>query len=1685
MLLCGFIYSQNSNHSLELEQANEEYFELNAPFFESYWYGSGDHNQFSIMCWVKIKENSIDEQVIFLHQTSGNFDIKLSIDENELRFYLNASGNEYVLTHFIDSVNCWNHITISSECQSLSDNPSTVRLYINGDYKNQVQILNDINWNSNLISEKIGGEGSFNGYIDDFSVWNISLNENNINSIINDGISLEDIGLIGFWNFDLSTEDLINNNDGQLVNGASFSSNTTNNLMCGSCLNDTSSTNITTCESYEWNGTTYTESGTYSYSELNNNELSMSFDGSGNTIETQINALQLSGGTSFTVSSWVKLTDDNNYFGQGILSNFNPSNCGIWFGIVGTESTTLHNHPAISFVSSPGLSISGPQLDNYNLSINTWTHLCVVVSSTEVKWYINGILIEIDQVDISNLSFEGSPPNLKIGQGNPTNGFDQNWNGNLDGVGIWWGQELTEQEINDLYSCGYDDNTNALGYWNFEQGEGETVIDLSGNGNDGTINGATYSSDVPEQSCQLSSVNGCDSVAVLNLTINQSGTSITNVTACESYEWNGEIYTESGTYEYQDQNENGYSMSFDGDGDYLFLGNADEYNFGQGDFSLQAWIKPYSNDQNSRIIAKGETSSQGTYQLNILNDKLRISFHDEENLSSENVIESGVWQHIAITRKNDSVFGFVNGIEVLNFINYSNLTSNQSLVFGYEPGYSSWFNGLMNDISIWDISLSQEEIQDYMNCIPSGNEEGLVGFWNFEEAQGSTVYDLSGSGNDGVINGATYIADVPEQSCQLTTISGCDSVAVLNLTITQPDTSFTEVTTCESYEWNGETYTESGVYEYSNIESDNNYSMSFNGEDNFIEFDNDNIFNLNTFTFTFWFKTDEMPEFANYKALISKGDGYGFRVGDSGGGGGASFTFYVNKDNDDNAYVYSYDNISDDNWHFVAGTRDGITGEIKLYIDYNFIGSSFGEPGQIDVFNSLKFGKYWNINPHYFNGEIDNISLWNIVLDSSEIVNYGNCSPIGNEEGLIGYWNFDDGIGNSVYDLSGNGNDGIINGASYSTNTPNQYCQLTTVNGCDSVAVLDLIITQPDTSHTTITACESYEWNGTTYTSSGTYSYSVGAAGNNNYSMNFDGNQSNIELPQLSPDVLNVGGKSTLILDYKGFGGVFAASVVSSPVYPIIFRLEINDLGNGLAEIKTYHRSTNLSVNQEPTTIPFVYDGNTWSSLAVTIDNDSGQYILYNNGVKLLDYYFTPSSFSGSLEWRIGDIVYNNGGTNYFNGNIDNLSLWNKVLDSLEISSYINCPPLGSELDLYGFWNFEQGSGAIVYDQTSNGNNGIINGATYSTDVPEQSCQLTTTNGCDSTAVLNLTINQPDTSFTDISACESYEWNGTTYTESGTYEVSYQNTNDNFSIDFNGQQDYIQFDNFGGYSNNFSVSADIKLNSESSSPQAIFSGGCGDFTLDIVDGYLRFYKQCNGSTTTWSNTYLNIGEWYNVTAAYAENIVKLYINGNLDVSQEQFWSASPNSFLTIGNSYVNTEYQEFFNGKIDNVQLWEIPLDEQQINEQLNCPSYVNNSGLVGFWNFEEGDGITVYDLSGNNNYGTIIGATYSTDTPEQSCPLTTVNGCDSSAVLNLTILNSNTGVDTQFHCDTYTWIDGNTYTSSNNTATWTLTNAAGCDSVVTLDLTINNSNTGVDTQTACDTYTWIDGITYTSSNNK
>ncbi|MDR0872777.1 MAG: T9SS type B sorting domain-containing protein, partial [Prevotellaceae bacterium] len=95
------------------------------------------------------------------------------------------------------------------------------------------------------------------------------------------------------------------------------------------------------------------------------------------------------------------------------------------------------------------------------------------------------------------------------------------------------------------------------------------------------------------------------------------------------------------------------------------------------------------------------------------------------------------------------------------------------------------------------------------------------------------------------------------------------------------------------------------------------------------------------------------------------------------------------------------------------------------------------------------------------------------------------------------------------------------------------------------------------------------------------------------------------------------------------------------------------------------------------------------------------------------------------------------------------------------------------------------------------------------------------------------------------------------------------------------------------------------------------------------------------------------------------------------------------------------------------------------------------------------------------------------------------VLGCDSIVMLSLTVKNKTYDTDMQTACETFTWIDGNTYTASNNSATYTLTNAAGCDSIVTLNLTINkNITTPVSAQIcAGESYNFSGNVLTTAGN--
>lgn len=70
---------------------------------------------------------------------------------------------------------------------------------------------------------------------------------------------------------------------------------------------------------------------------------------------------------------------------------------------------------------------------------------------------------------------------------------------------------------------------------------------------------------------------------------------------------------------------------------------------------------------------------------------------------------------------------------------------------------SEYFNGMIDNVMIWDKALSDEEIMNYYNNPPAGNESNLVGMWNFNEGAGTSITNnATAGGYDGTLQGSTF-----------------------------------------------------------------------------------------------------------------------------------------------------------------------------------------------------------------------------------------------------------------------------------------------------------------------------------------------------------------------------------------------------------------------------------------------------------------------------------------------------------------------------------------------------------------------------------------------------------------------------------------------------------------------------------------------------------------------------------------------------------------------------------------------------------------------------------------------------------------------------------------------------------------------------------------------------------------
>ncbi|MDB2622643.1 LamG domain-containing protein, partial [Flavobacteriales bacterium] len=224
-----------------------------------------------------------------------------------------------------------------------------------------------------------------------------------------------------------------------------------------------------------------------------------------------------------------------------------------------------------------------------------------------------------------------------------------------------------------------------------------------------------------------------------------------------------------------------YSLSFDGEDDYVEISNS--LDFDLGDFTIIFKFKTPSITPNSLqgLVSKSCSGCEATLGDWFISynhtDSGRVMLFTEkgglDGFARTGILALDTWYNIGVRRIESTGELFITsniiGAITDTTVNESGaptgiINNTESFVFGNMMTTASpyEFEGFIDDVSLWNFNMSYQTMKDYMSCSPSGFEQGLVGYWNFNEGQGNKLNDISGNENHGVINGATYTEDVSE-----------------------------------------------------------------------------------------------------------------------------------------------------------------------------------------------------------------------------------------------------------------------------------------------------------------------------------------------------------------------------------------------------------------------------------------------------------------------------------------------------------------------------------------------------------------------------------------------------------------------------------------------------------------------------------------------------------------------------------------------------------------------------------------------------------------------------------------------------------------------------------------------------------------------------------------------------------
>ena len=198
------------------------------------------------------------------------------------------------------------------------------------------------------------------------------------------------------------------------------------------------------------------------------------------------------------------------------------------------------------------------------------------------------------------------------------------------------------------------------------------------------------------------------------------------------------------------------AYNFDGVDDVIIISDNDELRLNSGDFTIALWYKMNSYGlPNRHFIFKsdgpGSTNKWGFQKTAVVNGGPSLSFSTSGALGgywvNAPVVEDYDWHHAIIVRNGILFNIYEDGILLTSVSNIPMQTSIQAIRIGGDEinGGGHWHHGSLDDIGIWNRALTQQEITDLFNAVNCANNTTISPQTNTLTLGGNAIFNATTS----------------------------------------------------------------------------------------------------------------------------------------------------------------------------------------------------------------------------------------------------------------------------------------------------------------------------------------------------------------------------------------------------------------------------------------------------------------------------------------------------------------------------------------------------------------------------------------------------------------------------------------------------------------------------------------------------------------------------------------------------------------------------------------------------------------------------------------------------------------------------------------------------------------------------------------------------------------------------